>query len=126
MSRAPASSGLGKGTVGKSGSGSAWAATRETLVKPASARTREVITAPTPCMAVRTMRRFSRADASPEARADAQATYSSRGSTASMRSSFIGTSSAGGAALMAAAISASKGGTIWTPRPSPCTTVPPR
>jgi len=52
------------------------------------------------------------ADASPEASADAQATYSSRGSTASMRSSFMGTWSAGGVALMASAISASKGGTI--------------
>ncbi len=53
---APASSGLGKLTVGKSGSGTACAATVIGAGNPAAANTRRTVSSPTPCSEVCTTR----------------------------------------------------------------------
>jgi phosphomannomutase len=53
---APASSGLGKVTVGKSGSGSAWAGSTAGAAKPARANTRSSVSCPTPCSGVYAIR----------------------------------------------------------------------
>ena len=49
---APTSSGLGKLTVGKFGSGVAWLVTVVGAGKPAAANTRRTVSSPTPCRAV--------------------------------------------------------------------------
>ena len=51
-SSAPGSSGFGKATVGKSGSGSTCCSTSTTGANPAAANARRMVAAPTPCMAV--------------------------------------------------------------------------
>jgi hypothetical protein len=54
-SKAPGSSGFGNATVGKSGSGSACAATDMGAGNPAACSTLRITSVPTPCIAVCTM-----------------------------------------------------------------------
>ena len=51
-STAPGSSGLGKATVRKVGSGASCSGTLTGSASPAAAKTARVVSAPTPCMAV--------------------------------------------------------------------------
>ena len=74
-SRAPSSSGLGKATVGKSGSGANCSSTTATSVNPASRSTRVMVSPPTPCIGVTTIRVAARsAGSDDDARDVARAT----------------------------------------------------
>jgi hypothetical protein len=114
---APGSSGFGKETVLKSGSGSACSATCTGSGKPARRKASVSVGPPTPCRAVCTVR-TSRGEPSVST-VPVRARYPSTTSSpsTSQPDSGRGTPASGPTAAMRAAISASAGGTICEPPP---------
>lgn len=114
---APGSSGLGKATVGKSGSGSACSVTGTGAGNPARAKAAASGAAPTPCSAVWTVVAVR---AEPGARTPAaRSRYASTTASSSTvpPPSLRGTESSAPIAAIRAAISRSAGSTIWLPSP---------
>ena len=118
---APGSSGFGNATVGKSGSGWAWAPTTAGDGRPARAKAPRRISSPTPCMGVYATRRSTgtsevRSPATPSRYAET--TSSPRSEMRSSSREARGRSATRSIEPMWSAISRSQGATIWAPSPA--------